>query len=66
VVCKNKKQEGLGLIDIDLMNTSLLAKWLVRLNDASVEGKWKLIIQAKYRNYVISSKTSLLESYCKR
>jgi hypothetical protein len=39
VVCKSKKQGGLGLIDIDLMNTSLLAKWLVRLKDASVEGK---------------------------
>jgi hypothetical protein len=58
VVCKSKKEGDLGLIDIDLMNTSLLAKWLIKLKDASLEGKWKLIIQAKYKNYVINSKTS--------
>jgi hypothetical protein len=51
-------QEGLGLIDIEIMNTFLLAKWLIRFNDAFIVGKWKDIIQAKYKTLTISIKTS--------
>jgi hypothetical protein len=40
------------------MNTSLLAKWLVQLNDASLVGKWRDIIIAKYENAFISPKIS--------
>jgi hypothetical protein len=33
------KKIYIGLIDLKVMNTSLLAKWLVQLNDASLAGK---------------------------
>jgi hypothetical protein len=50
VICKSKRREELDLIDIDLMNILLLAKWLFGLKNASIESKWKTITQAKYRN----------------
>jgi hypothetical protein len=33
VVCKSKQQGGLSVIDIEVMNESLLIKWLVRIKD---------------------------------
>jgi hypothetical protein len=30
VVCKSKSQGGLGVLDLKIMNTVLLAKWMVR------------------------------------
>jgi hypothetical protein len=36
------------LIDLELMNTNLLAKWLVRFNDSSIQGKWKEVLSSKY------------------
>jgi hypothetical protein len=45
-------------MDIDLMNTLFLTKWLVRFYDASLKGQWKNIIQTKYKNYIITSRFS--------
>jgi len=39
VVCRSKKQGDLSLIDINLINTSLLAKWFVRFYDVSVKSQ---------------------------
>jgi hypothetical protein len=47
-VCKSKAQGGLGLLDLEIMNKDLLAKWLVRFNDPTVEDKWKDILIVKY------------------
>jgi hypothetical protein len=44
----NKKQEGLGVLDIDIMNKALLAKWLIRYKDPMVKGYWKSILIYKY------------------
>jgi hypothetical protein len=52
-VCKSTKQGGLGVMDIDIMNKSLLGKWLVRYRDPSIHGLWKTILQNKY--YIIKS-----------
>ena len=38
VVCKSKDQGGLGLLDPDLMNIALRAKWWIRFNDPNVQG----------------------------
>jgi hypothetical protein len=48
VVCRSKDQGGLGIIDLKLMNKSLLAKWWIRFLDPSVQGKWKDILRSKY------------------
>jgi hypothetical protein len=40
------------------MNTSFLTKWLVKFQDASIIGKWKYIIQTKYKNDIITPRTS--------
>jgi hypothetical protein len=47
-VCKSKKQGDLGLLDLEMMNTALLAKWQIRFQDLKVTDKWKDIILAKY------------------
>jgi hypothetical protein len=33
VICQNKEHEGLGVINLKLMNKSLLCKWLWRFNN---------------------------------
>jgi hypothetical protein len=38
IVCKSKSQGGLGVLDFNVMNISLLAKWLVRFLDHKVVG----------------------------
>jgi hypothetical protein len=47
-VCKSKQQGGLGIIDIEAMNKSLLIKWLVRIKDSYVQGWWKTVLLYKY------------------
>jgi hypothetical protein len=47
-VCESKSQGGLGVLDLEVMNTSMLAKWLVRFLDPKVIGLWKIIIWTKY------------------
>ena len=49
-VCKSKDQGGLGVLDLKLMNQSLLAKWWIRFLDNSVHGTWKSILLSKYGN----------------
>ena len=45
-VCMPKEQGGLGILDLDLMNISLLSKWLWKLfND---KGPWQEILSRKY------------------
>ena len=46
VVCQPKSQGGLGLLNIDVMNQALLAKWLWKLESGS--GLWQTIIKKKY------------------
>ena len=41
-----KDQGGLGVLDLNCMNTSLLAKWIWRLE--SSEGLWQQIVRSKY------------------
>jgi hypothetical protein len=39
IVCKSKSQGGLGLLDLKMMNTTLLAKWIVRFQDPTVSSQ---------------------------
>jgi hypothetical protein len=57
-VCRSRKQRGLGVIDIELMNKALLIKLLIRIKDPLVTGWWKQIILHKYPNLVFSSTIS--------
>jgi hypothetical protein len=53
-ICKPKKEGGLGIKDLRLMNTSLLAKWRWKLLTRDDE-LWKKVIIAKYGNNVIGN-----------
>jgi len=46
-VCKDKEEWGLGVKDISLFNSALLAKWYWRLFSEE-KGKWKDILASKY------------------
>lgn len=46
VICKSKKQGGLGIKDLKRMNLSLLCKWWWKLERE--EGLWQQIISYKY------------------
>ena len=53
VVCQPKEQGGLGIINIDIMNQALLAKWLWKIENES--GLWQTVIRNKYvKNECIS------------
>lgn len=45
-VCTPKDLGGLGVLDLDLMNISLLCKWLWKLENS--EGLWQSILRKKY------------------
>jgi hypothetical protein len=47
-ICKSKSQGGLYILDLELIDQNLLAKWLVRCLDPKVEGLWKIMLHAKY------------------
>jgi hypothetical protein len=51
VVCKEKKQGGLGVRDIDWLNISLLAKWRWRLLQPGLP-LWKEVLVARYGSYL--------------
>jgi hypothetical protein len=57
-VCRSRKQGGLGVIYIEIMNKALLIKWLIRIKDPMVIGWWKQIILHKYPKLVLSSAIS--------
>ena len=40
-ICLNKNQGGLGILNLERMNISLLAKWWYRFKDPTSNGKWK-------------------------
>lgn len=45
-VCILKDLGGFGVLDLELMNTSLLCKWLWKLENS--EGEWQDILRKKY------------------
>jgi hypothetical protein len=53
-ICRPKKEGGLGIRDLRLVNLSLLAKWRWKLlsNDDEV---WKNVIVAKYGGHVVGN-----------
>jgi hypothetical protein len=51
-ICKPKKEGGLGIKDLRLMNCSLLAKWRWKLLTVSNEW-WKNVISARYGDNVL-------------
>ncbi|KAK2444918.1 hypothetical protein QL285_015908 [Trifolium repens] len=53
-ICKPKKEGGLGIKDLRLMNSSLLAKWRWKLLEEGDE-MWKKIVVAKYGNFVVGN-----------
>jgi Reverse transcriptase (RNA-dependent DNA polymerase) len=48
IICKSKDQGSLGMLDLDVLNKTLLTRWLVRLKDPSIQGLWKNILLIKY------------------
>ena len=46
ILCRPKEQGGLGILDLQLQNKSLLAKWLVKL--LNTEGLWQTLLTNKY------------------
>jgi hypothetical protein len=53
-ICKPKKEGGLGIKDLKVMNCSLLAKWRWKLLTASNE-MWKDVISARYGDNVLGN-----------
>ncbi|WVZ66203.1 hypothetical protein U9M48_015460, partial [Paspalum notatum var. saurae] len=45
-LCHSKDQGGLGILDIDLQNRSLLSKWLFKL--CNEDGIWQQLLRNKY------------------
>lgn len=54
-VCLGKHQGGLGIINLERMNISLLAKWYFRFKDPTSSGKWKDILSDKYTHSGLSN-----------
>ncbi|WVZ53496.1 hypothetical protein U9M48_004427 [Paspalum notatum var. saurae] len=52
ILCQPKDQGGLGILDLDLQNRSLLSKWLFKL---CKKGIWQQLLRNKYlRNWTLS------------
>jgi hypothetical protein len=52
VVCKGKNKGGLGVRDINLVNSSLLAKWRWRLLQPGLP-LWKEVLVARYGSHIL-------------
>jgi hypothetical protein len=50
IVCKDRKNGGLGVMNLEIMNNALLAKLMVRYKDVSFHICWKNILRFKYHN----------------
>jgi hypothetical protein len=61
-ICKPKREGGLGIKDLRLMNSSLLAKWRWKLLNEDNE-LWKRVILAKYGDNVLGSVSLVAEDY---
>jgi hypothetical protein len=48
ILCTSKQQGGMKILDLDIMNKTLLAKWIFRFKDNKVIRYWKKIITFKY------------------
>jgi hypothetical protein len=46
ILCRPKDQGGLGILDLQLQNKCLLAKWLVNL--LNTDGIWQTMLRNKY------------------
>jgi hypothetical protein len=46
ISCRPKDQGGLGILNLQLQNKCLLAKWLVNL--LNTEGTWQSLLRDKY------------------
>ena len=46
ILCHPKDQEGLGILDLQLQNKCLLAKWLINL--LKTDGMWQTLLTNKY------------------
>lgn len=57
-ICRPKDQGGLGVLDLDIMNISLLGKWLWKLEND--EGLWQQLLRRKYLG-----KCTLAQAMCK-
>jgi hypothetical protein len=47
-VYRNREQGGLGVLNLEIMDKSLLAKWIIRYKDNSVQRYWKRYFKFKY------------------
>jgi hypothetical protein len=45
-------------MNLEIMKNTLLAKWMVRYKDVTVQGYWKDILRFKYHNVVNKMKFS--------
>ncbi|KAK2452536.1 hypothetical protein QL285_000319 [Trifolium repens] len=55
VVCKNKKEGGLGVRRIEVVNLSLLMKWRWRLLNGEESALWKKVLVAKYGIHIVNN-----------
>jgi hypothetical protein len=55
VVCREKGKGGLGVRDLEVVNTSLLLKWRWRLVSKDGPALWKEVLVAKYGNHILNN-----------
>jgi hypothetical protein len=55
VVCRERKKGGLGVKDLEVVNTSLLLKWRWRLVSKEGPTLWKEVLVAKYGNHILNN-----------
>ncbi|PNY05201.1 ribonuclease H [Trifolium pratense] len=53
VVCQEKKNGGLGVRDLEVVNLSLLMKWRWRLLQREDTALWKEVLLAKYGSHIL-------------
>ena len=55
-ICRHVDQEGLGVMDLEVMNKCLLSKWLWKLETS--DGMWQELLRNKYiknKSYLCAS-----------
>jgi mannosylglycoprotein endo-beta-mannosidase len=61
-VCKPKKEGGLGVKNLRLMNMGLLAKWRWKLLEEGDE-LWKKVLMAKYGSHIVGNANLEVEEF---